>query len=276
MRKHLCTVLDYFAYFSHAPSFQELYTFFPKKISTQTLKAYLHREVSNGFIRKLPHNRYFRLSRSDSYTIPQYSIFTRKNIQILIQLYLKILSLLPLVRFVSVTGASAMSGYRADDDLDLCIVAKKHYIWTTRFFAVILAKVLGVHTNTGVCLNLFFDEQDLLIPPDKQNSYIAHELIQMKPIIDKNSLHGRFFQKNSWIRNYYPNLRTQRTDGSNRQSSSEQEDSLRRLRHIDQFFKSIQLPIIKRNHTSLFISAGQLWLFKNDFEKKLKRRGLVI
>lgn len=276
MRKHLCTVLDYFAYFSYAPSFQEIYTFFPKKISIQTLRSCLHKEASNGFIHKLPHNRYFRPSRSDSYTIPQYSIFRKKNIQKPIQLYLRILSLLPLVRFVSVTGASAMSGCRADDDLDLCIVSKRYHIWTTRFFAVILAKMLGIHTHTGVCLNLFFDEQDLLIPSDKQNSYIAHELVQMKPIVDKDSLHGRFFRKNSWILKYYPNVRIQRINEPHRQLHSEQDDSLPRLTHIERFFRSIQLPIIRKNHTSLLITSGQLWLFKNDFEKKLKRRGLVI
>ncbi|MFZ2026802.1 MAG: hypothetical protein WAV30_05960 [Microgenomates group bacterium] len=276
MRKHLDSVLDYFAYFSYAPTLQEIYTFFPKKISVQTLKTYLLKEVKNASIVQLSHNRYFRPSESDSYTIPQYSIFREKKIKKSLQQYLKILPLLPFVRFIGVTGASAMSGYRQGDDLDLCIVSKTRYIWTTRFFAVVIAKILGIHTSTGVCLNLFFDEEDLFIPLDKQNSYIAHELVQMKPIIDKDHIYGRFFHVNQWIYTYFPNIRTQRHIKSHEQPHSKRVEFVPQLTHIDMFFKLIQLPIINRNHTSLFISPGQLWLFKNDFEKKLKRKGLVI
>lgn len=276
MRHHLSTVLDYFAYFSYAPSFQEIYAFFPRKISVQTLKIYLHKEVLSGFIIPLSHNRYFRPSRSSSYTIPQYSIFMEKNIKKSIRLYLRVLSLLPQVLYVGVTGASAMNGYRADDDLDLCIVAKGHSIWTTRFFAVSIAKIFGIHTRTGVCLNLFFEAQDLSITPEKQNSYIAHELIQMKTLVDKNDVHERFFHNNLWIYNYCPNLRTRKPSTSDKQPLSEKGIITCVITHVDRLFKSIQLPIIKRNRTSLFISSGQLWLFKNDFEKKLKRHGLVI
>ena len=276
MKAHLRTVFDYFAYFSYAPSFSEIHTFFPKKISAKALKDYLANEVSGGSLVLLSHNRYFRASKSDSYTIPQYSIFTRKTIQKDIQRYLDVLMLIPLVRFVGVTGASAMNGHRIDDDLDLCIVTKKGFMWTTRFLVVCIAKLLGIHTSTGVCLNLFFDERDLIIPATKRNSYIAHELIQMKPIVDKDFTHKRFFQSNPWITQYYPNIRIQLSPKTSRESQAAHNYFFSLITHIDRWFKLIQLPIIKRNETALFISPHQLWLFKYDFEKKLKRRGLVI
>lgn len=169
-----------------------------------------------------------------------------------------------------------MSGYKEDDDLDLCIVSRRGLIWTTRFMVVVIAKLFGIHTPTGVCLNLFFDEYDLRIPLDKQNSYIAHELLQMKPVVDKDTLHKRFFQNNAWINRYYPNARIQEVERIHNPPLSGNVKFLHWITHVDRLFKSIQLPIIKHNRTSLFVSAGQLWLFKRDFEKKLKRQGLVI
>lgn len=276
MRAHLRTVFDYFAYFSYAPSFSEIHIFFPKKISVEMLKRYLEKEVSDGSLIPLTHKRYFRASGSDVYTIPQYSIFTKKTINKDIQLYLKVLAALPLVRFVGVTGASAMNGYRAHDDLDLCIVTKKGFMWTTRFFVVLLAKLFGIHTRTGVCLNLFFDEYSLTIPLVKRNSYIAHELIQMKPIIDKDQMYKKFFYSNPWIIQYYPNIRMQVMQKKHNESHAAENSFFSMVTLIDRWFKWIQLPVIKRNKTSLFISPYQLWLFKRDFEKKLKRQGLVI
>lgn len=276
MKAHLLTVFDYFAYFSYAPSFSEIHTFFPRKISVKTLKEYLAKEVSDGSLVLLSHNRYFRASRSDSYTIPQYSIFSRKTIKKVIQRYLDVLTLIPLVRFVGVTGASAMNGYRINDDLDLCIVTKKGFMWTTRFLVVCIAKILGIHSRTGVCLNLFFDERNLIIPVAKRNSYIAHELIQMKSIIDKDLIHEGFFQSNSWIAHYYPNIRMKLSPKIHYESHAAYNYFFSVITHVDRWFKLIQLPIIKRNKTALFISPHQLWLFKYDFEKKLKRQGLVI
>ena len=34
-----------------------------------------------------------------------------------------------------------------------------------------------------VCLNLFFDESDLAVPKFKRSEYVAHEVLQMKPLV---------------------------------------------------------------------------------------------
>ena len=284
----------------YAPSFNEIYTFFPHKISKKDLKTLLKREVQKNKLLRLPNNKQFSLplcptnyklptTNHAKYTLPQYSMHGEKNskfksqisnnkIGITIQKYIYLLRLCPFVQFVGVTGRSAMEGVSSNDDLDLCIVTKHSLLWTTRFYAVLCAKLLGLHTKTGVCLNLFFDEADLIIQEKKQNAYIAHELLQMKPIIDKDSTYRRFFTKNEWIYRYFPNAQSYNTKHVSCTMA-------RNMLHvtcymllglIDHLFKSIQIPIIQRNDTALFITETQLWLFKNDFEKKLKRRGLVI
>lgn len=293
MRKQLLTVLNYFAYFSYAPSFWELYVFFPTKIDRKRLQIFLDEEVKLKKIVKLSKNYDFRLSNQPffglnfepefpKYTLPQYSIKINKKLKYknlnsdfwtvkTVQVYLHILKHFSSVLFVGITGKSAMKGFQKNDDLDLFFITKKNMLWTTRFFVVFFAKILRIHTSTGVCLNLFFDESDVCISKQKQNSYIAHEILQMRPIINKTDMYQKFLTKNKWIYQYFPNAKSRFKCNFNIVRSSYSV-----YKNIDHIFKLIQLPIIIRNNTALSISDTQLWLFKKDFEKKLKRRGLVI
>jgi len=310
MRNSIHTVLTYFGSFEYAPSYEEIFTFFPKKINKKTLKIALKNEEEKGKvvrIRTIMNRTMFGpLQRSPTtynpqpttsfYTLPQYSIplakslklkaeSSREYIHINFQIYLSILRVFPLVQFVGITGASAMHGLRKNDDIDLCIVTKKGSLWTTRFIVIILAKLLGIHGGMGVCLNLFFDESDLAIYKRKQNSYIAHEILQMKTLVDKDKVFIGFLSENIWIQKYFPNYifvipgqaGIQTLISIQKKAILDWIPASAGMTHIiEKFFKLIQLPIIKRNKTSLLITPTQLWLFKNDYEKKLKRKGLVL
>ena len=212
----------------------------------------------------------------------------------LMKTYVSLLKIFPPIQFVGVTGASAMRGLRNNDDLDICIVTKQNMLWTTRFIVVFLAKIMRIHNRTGVCLNLFFDESDLSIPKIKQNSYIAHELLQMKPVVDKNAVYGRFIENNKWIYRYFPNAKPLVILGRSQMTTPEsmtrfwtclpagrcaKQCSLTRMtlwQPFEFFIKYAQLPLIRRNKVDFLITSTQLWLFKNDYEKKLKRKGLVL
>jgi len=195
--------------------------------------------------------------------------------------YIQVLTWIRGVRFVGITGASALEGLRSNDDLDLCIVTAPRMLWTSRACVVIVAKLLAIHGKKGVCLNLFFDESDLVISKQKQNSYIAHELLQMKPIIDKNEIYKRFLSENKWIYGFFPNAQPRNTKHVSCIIKTRRRSMLHvtcYMLHalIDHLFKSLQLPLIYRNKTGFFISTTQLWLFKSDFEKKLRRMRLVV
>lgn len=317
MRRYLTSVLEYFSFFVYAPSFSEIYTFFPKKITKKDLKELIMREVKGKTIVKLQRlqdsqlfslfhgstNHYPLATNHSRYTLPQYSIQVKnksihqladqiqiqsKNSLPTIQRYFFILKYLPFVRFVGITGATAMNGYSSHDDVDLFIITQTGTLWTTRFFVVVLAKLLGIYGGVGVCLNLFFDEKNMSIPSMKQNSYVAHELLQMKPVIDNNNTHSLLIQANEWIFRLFPNakqsviLNSLRFGGVSGLIKMDSGCVLRiggltrmTIGHaLEYLFKSIQLPIIKNNKTSFLITPTQLWLFKRDFEKKLKRNGL--
>ncbi len=281
MRKNLHAVLDYFGYFSYPPSFHEIYRFFSSKITKQRLRLLLSDEMRKGTIVSISKNRYFRSSQKALDTLPQYGIPTSPRLRgvnaieakkpgIVISLYLAILQLCPLIRFVGITGSTAVEGYQKEKDIDLFIITRHRLLWTSRFFAVLFAKLLSIRGQEGVCLNLFFDESDIAIPQKKQNSYIGHELLQMKTVLDKDNFVSRLLSANKWISSYFPNAPKYNKERRILYSK------ISMFSGIEWFFKLIQLHMIKRNKTGFLITDSQLWLFKNDFEKKLKRKGLVI
>lgn len=289
MRKHLTTVLEYFAFFSYAPSLREIHTFYPERKSKKILSDLLSIECERGKLVRISKNNVFSLSQSlynhsfdpanaSRYTLPQYSIDVHKKTKInnhnyikkpiwTIQIYLFLLKLLPFVRFVGITGATAMNGFSSHDDVDLFIITQAGMMWSSRLYTVVLAKILRIHGGTGVCLNMFFDEDGLSIPKLKQNKYIAHELLQMKPLIDKKNTYSLLIQANLWVFQYFPNARQLYLHSP--RDSRINNNGLGYL--IEKFLKSIQIPLIKRNGVDFLIDEHQLWLFKKDFECSLRK-----
>ena len=146
--------------------------------------------------------------------------------------YSKLLTLIPTVQFIGITGALAMNNSHQNDDIDLMTICSKGTLWTTRFFANVVlfpfkrkpqpnrlithsprfaseAGHYALITNNKACLNMFIDEADLAISP--QNLYMAHEICQMKPIWESDKTYSRFIRTNKWIRKYLPNWKIEKS-----------------------------------------------------------------
>jgi len=133
------------------------------------------------------------------------------------------LAKIPTIQAVFITGSVAANNAKQQDDLDFMIVTKHNWLWTTRFFAVLLSKFLGVYRGAdndinctkgklrkqkqrdSWCLNIWLDEYALQIIPEKQNFYSAHEIVLAKPLIDAHNLHQKYLLENAWVREYLPN-----------------------------------------------------------------------
>ncbi len=120
----------------------------------------------------------------------------------------KLLTLIPTIRLVAVSGALAMENSPKTDDIDLLIVTSKNNLWTTRFLANILLipfkRSPGDKKKTDrACLNLFVDEKQLRFQP--KNLYIAHEICQLKPIWDRNKTYSQLIKANVWVKKFLPN-----------------------------------------------------------------------
>ena len=314
-QKQILYTLKYFSFFNYPPTFKEIYTFLPKKISKITFKkALLDLELKKK-IKKID-IRYLIFDKSNKYTPLEYSIKEVQSSKLKIQnyrkrfiisqnklknwkfnLYLKFLSFFPQIKLVGLSGSLAMMNAKKEDDVDLFIITAKNRLFTGRFIAVVLAELLGIRRRRDnirytfhvprytdkVCLNLFFDESDLTVPDFKKTEYIAHEILQMKPLLSKEDVYNQFLKANFWVYEILPNanLSNLKFKIKSSKSQSKVKNYLKNFKFltaifnliadkIEEILKILQLYFIKRHKTSEIITETQLWFHPEDFEKKIK------
>jgi hypothetical protein len=115
-----------------------------------------------------------------------------------------IMSYIPFVRMVSLTGALSMHNASSiDDDIDYLLVVKPGRVWTARLFAVILVRVSRVFGIT-LCPNYVLDEESLA--QKRQDIFIAHEIAQMCPI-SGHDVYIKMRNDNRWAEFFLPNAK---------------------------------------------------------------------
>ncbi|MCL4364621.1 hypothetical protein M1328_05290 [Patescibacteria group bacterium] len=300
MEKDLASVFHYFAVFDYFPDFPTVYTFFPRRISRKQLKKlYEARKYTVG-------------EYSKQITNNKYQISKKKLQSLRFRLYVKLISLFPQIKLVGLSGSISMMNAKENDDIDLFIITTKNRLFTGRFVALVLAQILGLrrhrelqkfdtaffdrHTPMGplaivskrvssllykdkVCLNLFFDERELNVPEFKQTVFVGHEVLQMKPLINKSHTYEKFLSANQWVLSFFPNAAkisnfkfliskfknyklNKNLELKNKNFSDWIENSLKKL----------QLKLITRHRTTELITSTQLWFHPDDFEKTIKRK----
>lgn len=136
---------------------------------------------------------------------------SRKRMEFAIRIG-KQFKLIPWVKMVGITGALAMENSDEDDDIDLLVITAKNRLWLTRFFLILLTEIIGVRRRpkerkpkNKICLNMFLDEEYLMVPEKEKKLYTAHEVCQVKLIWDKGDIYKRFLWENRWVSKFLPN-----------------------------------------------------------------------
>ncbi len=125
----------------------------------------------------------------------------------------EVLRLIPSVKMVAVTGSLAMENAGEESDIDLMIITKKGTLWTTRALTYLLISLSGLRFRRAgtrdekdkLCLNIWFDESSLSWSNKDRNVYTAHEIGQIRPLVNKDKTYENFLRKNKWILRYWPN-----------------------------------------------------------------------
>ena len=125
----------------------------------------------------------------------------------------RLLSFLPGIKMVAVTGSLAMQNSTDESDIDLMIITKKGVLWTTRLFAYVVIHAFGfsarkpndLHQRDKLCLNMWLDESDLVWQKKDRNIYTAHEIGQILPLVNKDKTFEKFLFENKWILDFWPN-----------------------------------------------------------------------
>lgn len=205
------------------------------------------------------------------------------------KLYSKLLTLIPTIELIAISGALAMENSHKKDDIDLVLISKKNTLWTTRFLANILLfpfkrkPLTDSSTDNKACLNLFLDEGDLTINP--QNLYFAHEIAQMKPLWDRSKTYSRFIKANIWIKKYLPNwqpslkLETGNWKQETRQKAQKALVFSRLALSVENLLKDFQLWYMRKKVSTEKIGETQLFFHPSDtpewvlkeYRKSIKR-----
>jgi len=135
---------------------------------------------------------------------------------------IKVLKMIPTIKFIGLTGALAMKSADSDSDIDLLLICQKGYLWTSRLVAIFLLKLFNIpirrfgqkSQNNKLCLNMWLDGTSLSWPKNQRNVYTAHEISQIIPLINKNHTYEHFLWQNTWIKSFWPNATRIRKIGS--------------------------------------------------------------
>jgi predicted nucleotidyltransferase len=329
LKNEVLKTIRYFSFFDYPPNFEEIYTFLGKKTTKKRVEEVLEDLDRQKKIKK--EKDFKKVTRYTLYvilkdTVGEYSkkfkiqnlnlkikkynkryLFSQKKLQNWrLKLYLKILSFFPQIKLIGFSGSLAMMNADKDDDIDLFIITAKNRLFTGRFVAIILAKILGIHRfynkryklhvtcyQDKVCLNLFFDESDLAVPDFKRNEYVAHEILQMKPIVNKDSVYERFLVANSWVFEIFPNAKENEKFKINPRiwrvkSKFKVKNFLSNFKfltfilrfafyilnflafEVESMFKGFQMFFINKHRTTEIITNTQLWFHPKDFGEKIK------
>jgi len=290
MEKEILQTIKYFAFFSYPPSIDQIHTFLPKTITKKKLEIKLALLVKKNKL--LAFNRPFKFVY---YTLPQYSSFFKKRAlrevfskrkEKKIGLYLKLLAVFPQIKFVGFSGTLAMNNAKLSDDIDLFVITGEKRLWTGRFISLVLAMVFKLKrkrkvkkAKDKVCLNLFFDEKNLKVPNLKKSKYVAREVLQLRPIINKSRTYEKFLKANQWVYKFFPNgkknkkLKAKPSDSEGKSEKPELKTQKNNQNFITDWmevvFKKIQLFLINRHRSTEIITDTQLWFHPDDFSKKI-------
>jgi hypothetical protein len=110
-------------------------------------------------------------------------------------------SRLPLVRFVGVTGALAMSNAERHADIDMFILTHPGRVWLCRLLVLAVVRLAALRGHR-LCPNFMLSTAALELR--ERNLFTAHEIMQMVPV-RATEWYARFLDANRWALDYLPN-----------------------------------------------------------------------
>lgn len=179
----------------------------------------------------------------------------------------ELISKIPTVLFVGVTGSLAMMNADKNSDIDLLIITRKNTLWTTRVLVYFVLRTMHFalrkpqdkNERDALCLNMWLDETSLVWGRKDRNIYTAHEIAQIVPLTNKNNIYERFLFENKWILKYWPRAVEIRNLKLEIGNLNKKRNLIERL----SFF--IQYLYMKNKITTEIVTSNKAIFHKNDW-----------
>ncbi len=182
---------------------------------------------------------------------------------------IKILSKIPWIKMIAITGSVANQNATKDADIDLLFITEKNRLWVTRGFVFLILKTLGKlpkdHSKREICPNIFIDQGKLSWAKKNRNLYIAQNIISIQPFIWRDNVYFDFMKANSWIKKYYKNFLINLPKENNKKPKIKN----RVMRFIESIAKKSEIYYMKNSITKEITGDKLIHFNKNDSSKRV-------
>ena len=265
--------LSYFDLFSYPLSEEEVFFLLSAKAGRQEVKKALEElrkagkiSVKDGFYFFSQKNSVEQRKKQESEAVGKIKKAQKSA---------RLLGLLPGILLVGLTGNLAMKAAKKEDDIDFLIITRSGWLWRSRFLAISLLELLGWRRRPNqkevrdkICLNLFLEEGHLALKKERHDLYTAHEILQMKPLVDKADAYQRFLQANFWAASFLP-----QAWGEKKVKSKEGKEATTVSPPIvEKILADFQLKRISAHQSREEILPGQLFFHPQDRRGEMMRR----
>lgn len=135
--------------------------------------------------------------------------------------FVRLVSFIPFITGIAVTGSVAVGNARSVDDIDFMIITQKNRLWITRLCVWLLVSWVGkrrayshLSEDTPIektkqknswCLNLWLEETALQMPVKSRSIYEAYEVVQAVWLYERGEVKKRFLLLNKWAAKFMLN-----------------------------------------------------------------------
>jgi predicted nucleotidyltransferase len=256
--------LTYRSIFNYPMSRYQLYTFLitKKYFDERFFRKSLRRLVKKDHIKAKDGKYYLPSVRPVSWKLrDKYS----RDLLDETEKIVKMLRVIPWIKMLAVSGSVAVNNAVKDDDIDIFIITQKKRLYLTRFFTFLILKIVnkyaqGKEQKRKLCCNLFVDETNIKWQKNKQNLYIAHEVLNLHPLIVRDEMYFKFLKENFWAQKYFKNWQITLP-----QRFSPAKDSQSKfLDFLEDFLRNLQLGYMKKKKTTEVTTKDLIHFNKHD------------
>ena len=120
-----------------------------------------------------------------------------------------LISRFPFIRGILLSGSISKGFMEEDSDIDYFVITHPNRVWFSRLMLMLFKKVFLLNSKKIFCINYFVDSDNLEI--EEKNIFTATEIVTLLPTFGKN-MYEEFYEKNFWVREFYPNFPKRETD----------------------------------------------------------------
>lgn len=194
------------------------------------------------------------------------------------RLWAHVLKIIPWIKLIGVTGGLAVFNADKNDDIDFIVITSPNRVWLTRLLVIFLLDFFGVRRKVKmdaiqsrgkICTNLFLEETKLA--QANRNLFIAHEVLQMKVLWQREDIYSKYLTENSWAFGFLPNWATANNLNfkmlNTKRKRKNKLDSL--LNRAEGLSKLFQLKVMVKAKGDERIEQGALYFHPKDYSSEI-------